>query len=146
MRIFVPLFSLALAGCYTYAGTPAADVPVGREVRVALTDSGSAAVAELVGPRAATLEGRFVARAPDAFTMNVAEVTRFDGSSEGWRGERVTLPQPTVKWVQRRSFARGRTAGLTAGLLAVAFVTVRAFQGSEDISRGGGRGGGGQQQ
>ena len=143
MRKLTPLLSLALAGCYTYAAAPATEIPVGRDVRLALTDSGSAAMAALVGPRAATLEGRFVGQAPDALTMTVAEVTRFDGSAEGWRGERVTFPAPTVKWVQSRTFARNRTLGLTAGIVGAALLAVRAFGGGEDVTGGGGRGGGG---
>ena len=143
MRTTPLLIPLLLAGCYTYADTAPAAVPVGTAVRVALSDSGSLQLAPLVGPRAAALEGRFAARTDTAFTVAVRQLTRFDGSDEGLRGERVRIPAAATTGLQRRSLSRGRTAGLTAGVVAVAALAIRAFQGSEDVTRGTGRGPGG---
>ena len=142
MHKLLPLLPLVLTGCYTYANSSVGDVPVGREVRVALTDSGSLRLAALVGPRASALEGRLAARADTAATLAVHQVTRFDGTSESWNGERVALPAAALRTVQRRTLSRGRTIGLAAGLVGTALLAVRAFQGSENLERGGGLGGG----
>ena len=138
-RQLLPLAALAAAGCYTYTPAPSADIPPGREIRASLTDAGSVQLGSLIGPRAAAIEGRFAARTDTTITVSVSQVTRFDGSEETWRGERVIVPRSAFAAVQRRQFSRARTAGLTGTLLAAAVLAVRSF-GSEEGIPGGGTG------
>jgi hypothetical protein len=133
----------ATAGCFNYARVPASDVRTGAEVRVELAESGAAELARLVGPRASALDGRLVSRSDTALTLSVSSITRTSGVDETWPGEEVIVPSSAVALVQTRRLARGRTALLMAGIVALGVAVAAAFSNAEDINAGGSRPSGG---
>jgi hypothetical protein len=119
---------MLLAGCYGYypATTPA---PVGRDVELTLTDSGSFALARQIGPSAEAIAGRMTADSANAIVLSVRGVRQRDGNDVDWKGERVAVPRPLVVKLEERRFSRARTA-LFAGTIAVGLVVMRqAFSG-----------------
>jgi hypothetical protein len=123
---------MLLGGCYGYypPNTPA---PVGRDVAVTLTDSGSFALARQVGPSAEAINGRFTADSGNAIVLSVRGVRQRDGNDVGWRGERLIVPRPLVVKVEERRFSRTRTA-VFGGALVVSLVALRQAFGGEGFS------------
>src|ERR1044071_5972026 len=121
-----------LGGCYGYypASTPA---PVGRDVQVTLSDSGSFALARQVGPSTAAIDGRLASDSGNAMVLSVTNVRRRDGSEIDWKGERVTVPRPIVIKVEERRFSRGRTT-LFAGALALGLIGTHQALGGPGFS------------
>ena len=120
-RLTIASLLLFVGGCYGYypATTP---TPVGRDLEVTLSDSGSFALARQVGPSTATIGGRFASDSGNAIVLAVTGTRRRDGTEVDWRGERVAVPRPVVVKVEERRFSRGRTTlfatVLTLGLIA----------------------------
>ena len=78
---------ILLGGCYGYY--PAvAPTPVGRDVQVTLSDSGSFALARQIGPSTEAIDGRLASDSGGSIVLSVTGVRRRDGSEIDWRGER----------------------------------------------------------
>jgi hypothetical protein len=123
---------ILLGGCYGYY--PAvAPTPVGRDVQVTLSDSGSFALARQIGPSTEAIDGRLASDSGGAIVLSVTGVRRRDGSEIDWKGERVTVPRPIVIKVEERRFSRGRTL-LFAGALAIGLVGTRQALGGSGFS------------
>jgi len=141
-RRIVPLIVL-LGGCYGYY-PPASPAPVGRDVEVTLSDSGTMALSRQVGPSAEAVRGRFATDSANALVLAVTGVHQRDGNDVDWKGERVVIPRPLVVKVEERRFSRARTA-LFTGAIAIAAVALRqafsgdgfSFFGSGQVGKGG---------
>ena len=131
------------AGCYAYTPVTTPRAAPGTEVRVTLAEQGAAELARLVGPRAASLEGRVVAGADGALTLAVTAITRTNGVEETWPGDQVAIPRSAVAVAQTRGVARARTLMLTAAIVAAGVLVGAALTAGEDINRGATRPGGG---
>ena len=117
---------ICLGGCYGYypATTPA---PVGRDVQVTLSDSGSFALARQVGPSTEVIDGRFASDSANSIILSVTGVRRRDGTEVDWKGEHVAVPREDIATVKERKFSVGATAllgGLTGGGLAAAIALI----------------------
>jgi len=143
VRIAPILFAVVLtAGCYYYRpmATPALTPASARYVSVALTDSGTDRLWRYLGPDVGSLRGRLVTTDESTYTMSVFAVDLRQGTSLGWKGERVVLSRQLVSGLSERRFSVGRST-LAGGLSATAFVlTLRAFK---ILTGGGGSSGGG---
>lgn len=143
VRIVAILFAVVLtAGCYYYRPMPTpAPTPASLTyVSVALTDSGTDRLWRYLGPDVGSLRGRLVTTDDSTYTMSVFAVDLRQGTSLGWKGERVVLNRQLVSGLSERRFSVGRTT-LAGGLSATAFVlTLRAFK---ILTGGGGSSGGG---
>ena len=138
-RLLLPAVSTLLlaGGCYGYYPETTA-TPVGRDVQVTLTDSGSVVLAPRIGPQVQSLLGRLDADSSRNLLVALSSVKRRDGDETTWKGERVAVPRALVATVEERRFSRARTT-LFSGALAVALVAIReGFAG-----RGGSTGGSG---
>lgn len=130
-----------LSGCYAYVPPPessAAPLP-GREVRVELTDAGTAALAPKVGPGVTAVVGRVVSADDSALTLAVTTTEKRNGLEDLWKGENVAVQRAQVATLQERRFSRSRTAvaaGIGVGLAAIFYAALGG-------SLGGGSGGGG---
>jgi hypothetical protein len=123
------LVLLMLAGgCYGYYPIEHSS-PVGQQVMLTLTDSGSLVLARQIGPAAQSLLGRVATDSNNAVTIAMSSVQQRDGNETSWRGEPVVVPRPLVANLVERRFSRGRTA-LLAGVTGLAVVALRqAFHG-----------------
>lgn len=142
-RSAIAVLLMLTTGCYTYTTVPSTELAPERELRLTLTDAGSAELWRVLGPRAEAVHGHVTARDSSAFSVAVAQVVRSSGVEERWAGELVRLPQPAVARVQTRRFSTTRTLMMAGGLAAITFAVTRLFDSSEDITGPAGRPGGG---
>lgn len=112
------------SGCYTYAPMPAAPAP-GTDVVVGLNDEGRVSLGQSVGPAAQQIEGKLQERTDSAYVVSVSSVSYFNGGSNKWSGEPLTIGRSLVTQIQERQFSRSRTfavaAAATGALLAFVF-------------------------
>jgi len=113
-----------VSGCYTYSPIPAAPAP-GTDVVLGLNDQGRVTLGQSVGPAAQQIEGKLQERTDSAYVVSVSSVSYFNGGSNKWSGEPLTIGRTLVTDVKERQFSRSRTfvvvAGATAAFLAFVF-------------------------
>jgi hypothetical protein len=97
------------SGCYTFSPLGDTSTP-GSEVSLGLNDQGRAALGQSVGPAARSIEGTLAERTDSAFVVKVQSVSYFNGLSNKWSGEPVTVGRSFVQEARQRRFSSGRTA------------------------------------
>jgi hypothetical protein len=122
-------FLIFIGGCYGYY-PPSTPAPVGKDVEVTLSDSGSFALARQIGPSAAAINGRFTSDSANALVLSVTGVRQRDGNEVDWKGERVSVPRPLVIRLEERRFSRGRTTLFVGGIVVGLLVARQSFGGS----------------
>jgi hypothetical protein len=113
---------------------------------VTLTEEGSVAVAALVGPRVAAIDGRLTARDDSTVSLAVTSTTRRNGVEDPWSGEPVVVRRAAVNALEERVFSGRRTAvaaAITAGALAAVYAIVGGITGGSRTGPGASGGGGG---
>jgi hypothetical protein len=103
-----------LAGCYRLTPIEGA-ATTGQEVRLSLSDEGSARMAPMIGPRIAAIDGRILETADTAYTLAVTAVVGQGGRSMAWSNERLSVPRAAVSSVRTRTLDRKRS-WIVAGL------------------------------
>jgi hypothetical protein len=109
------------SGCYTYTPMPAAPPP-GTVLVLGLNDQGRVGLGPSVGPSAQLIEGTLQSRTDSAYVVSVNSVSYFNGGSNKWSGESLTIGRTFVQDVRERQFSRGRTL-LVVAAGAAAFLT-----------------------
>lgn len=135
--------SLLSGGCYAYREPPATGVSPGQEVHVSLTDAGTAAVAPLVGPSVAAINGRVLSSADTALALAVSSTEKRNGVEDLWRGEQVLVRREYIGSLQQRALSRTRTLVAGGALVALGAILYGALGGVNGSSNSGGGGGGG---
>lgn len=130
-----------LSACYDYVRPPR-DAPVpGSEVRVALTDAGSLAVAPSVGPRVETVDGRLTSVGADSVVLGATETTQYDGTESTWRGERVAVPRSAISSMSVRRLNGTKTALIGVAAVGALVALIAGFKlgktGSATVIHGG---------
>lgn len=126
------------SGCYTYSPMPAAPAP-GTEVVVGLNDEGRVILGQSVGPAAQQIEGKLQEHSDSAYVVSVSSVSYFNGGSNKWSGEPLTIRRGLVTQIQERQFSRSRTfvvSAAAAGAL-LAFIFSRSLFGNSTPERQG---------
>ena len=139
MRLHICTVLLACVGCYAYAPVTGVKPLLGNDVRVALTDSGSAALRSSIGPFVTTIDGHLVADSADTYFLNVSRTIGRNGAETDWENERVEVPRAFVRELTMRQFAPARTAvasGIMGGALAILSVAFLHAGGAGGIGSG----------
>ena len=132
-----PLFVIPLvAACYVYHPVPGSAAPTTDEVRMALTDAGTADLAAQLGPSIVEVTGRLVSNSADAYVVSLLGTRTRGGIEATWRGERVTVQRSLVSRLDERRFSRTRTALLGFGTIVAALVAREAFWGPGGVFGG----------
>ena len=115
----IAAFGFVLLGaCYRY--TPTASAPLaGADVRLHLSEAGSATVAPVIGVGMTSVSGRVVSVSDSELVLAVSETAGADRRL-AWAGERITLPRSAVTSFERRSLDRSRTIGVGAASVGAA--------------------------
>lgn len=134
LRLFflVPL----LAGCYVYKPVGTSVPPAGHELRLTLTDAGTATLAPQLGPSVVAVGGKLIEDSSEAYVLSVVETRKRNGVEMSWLGEQVSIAKSVVATVQRREFSRTRTALVTIGTIAGIFAAREAFWGPGGVFGG----------
>lgn len=118
-RKTIAVITLATTGaCYTSRPLESFPPPVGNDLIATLTDTGSAEMASVVGPRVTGISGRYLGLAGDSLLLSVKTVIKRDGNEEFWRGEQVGIPRSNVATLSRRQFSQLRSGLIVGGLVA----------------------------
>jgi len=134
------LIAILNAGCYYYRPVATPTPAPATFVSIALTDSGTDQLWRYLGPEVGALRGRLLATDGGSYAMSVYAVDLRNGTTLGWKGERVVVSRGLVSGLSERCFSLGRTT-LAGGLSAAGFVlTLQAFK---VLSGGGSNPGGG---
>jgi hypothetical protein len=116
------------AGCYSF--TPVAQTPApGTQLVLGLNDQGRATLGQSVGPAAETIEGTLQAKNDSAYVIAVSSVRYFNGGSNMWSGEPLTVSKSFVQQAQERRFSRSKTALAFAvgAAAALSFILTRSL-------------------
>lgn len=138
-RSFVACMLVATTACQSYSTVALSAVPVGADVQLALTDSGSNAIASDVGAHAQLLEGKVTRSDTAGLALVVSELTRTGGTTELGEGRTVSVPADAVATVRVQSLSVPRSL-LAAGVFAIGSVLAGRSLGGGSGSAG--RGGG----
>ena len=119
-------------GCYTTQPLMAAP-DVGTPTVIVLNDRGRVALGEALGQNVDRLEGGVVSRGDSSFVVAVRNVRYFNGETNEWKGEQVTVPVAGVRTLEARRFSRKRTWTLVGALTAgfIAFIITRSVLGED---------------
>jgi hypothetical protein len=127
-----------ISGCYTFM--PAAMNPApGTDMVLGLNDQGRVTLGRSVGPAAETIEGKLQSKTDSAYVISVSSVRYFNGGSNTWSGEPLTVGTSSVQQAQERRFSASKTAlavAVTAGA-ALAFILTRTLFGSSSPDKSG---------
>ena len=126
-KVVLLVLCAVLGGCYTRR--PLETVPPQPNVRVValLTDSGTVAMSNAIGPGAQEVEG-VVARATDTeWTFAMMRVDHRDGRSIPWNRELVTFPAATLTKPVVVALNKKKSWLAAAGITVGAYVIARAF-------------------
>jgi hypothetical protein len=119
-----------LQGCYAAVPTSLAAVVPNSEVHVTLTSDGAAALVTSVGPRAAALDGRVVARVDSALTLAVTRVARTTRTAEDWPADAITVPWSAVQSVTVHRLSPSRSVVFAGATVVAALLAGRSLRGS----------------
>jgi hypothetical protein len=110
------------SGCYTFV--PVAASPIaGTRVVLGLNDQGRATLGQSVGPAAEIIEGTLQTKNDSAYVIAVSSVRYFNGGTNIWSGEPLSVSTALVQQAQERRFSPSRTA-LTVALSAAAVLSL----------------------
>jgi len=116
------VFLLGVAsGCYTYTPVRAVETP-GTVLVFPLNDQGRLTLGKSVGPSAQAIEGTLQSSSDSSYVVAVNSVSYFNGGSNKWSGEPLTIGRTLVNDVKERQFSRSRTL-LVVGAAAAAFLS-----------------------
>ena len=132
LALLLPL----LAGCYVYRPVGTAVPPAGHQLRLTLTDAGTATLAPQLGPSVVAVNGKLIEDSTDAYVLSVVETQKRNGIEMSWLGEQVSISTSVVSTVQRREFSRSRTALVTAGTIVGILAARAAFWGPGSVFGG----------
>lgn len=119
--------AVVLGACYDYVPQVAQQPTPGTEVRLTLTDLGSASAAAAVGPRVESVDGRITQITGDSIVVAATQTTRQGGVESTWNGERVALPRSAVASIGVRRLSASRTALASAVGVAAVVGTIAGF-------------------
>jgi len=132
LLLFLPL----VAGCYVYRPLGTSTPPRGHQLRMTLTDAGSATLASQLGPSVEAVGGMLVEDSPEAYVLSVVETRNRRGIETSWLGEQVSISKSAVATIERREFSRTRTGLVTVGTIAGILAARAAFWGPGGVFGG----------
>lgn len=123
------LLGLVLASGACYVQRPLSNPIPEASTRIVaqITDTGSAALASVIGPGARMVEGVVVRAEPTAWDMEVIRVDYRGGGSQLWNRERVTFPRYALTNASERTFNRKRSWIIGLAITGTAFLAAKLF-------------------
>lgn len=127
MRALLSLSLMTSAGCYTQRPLDGPVPAPATRIIAELTDAGTVAMSNLIGPGATEVEGVVAAANDEAWTLQLLRVDHRDRRSIDWNREAVRFPRtalhdPVVKVLDRKK------SWLAAGAITIgALLAARSF-------------------
>lgn len=131
----------ALAGCYAYRPATQAQITPRQDVRVTVTSTQHAALAEVLRSGSSSFPATYLEAANGELLFSVPLRNPTPGMRRTTLRNRISIPATDVVHIERRELSVWRTAALTAAIAAgVSAVSIVAF-GGDNNAEGGKRGG-----
>jgi hypothetical protein len=130
----LPAF-IAGTGCYRYEPTTLEMVHPGERVSVTLVPSDAPALAPILGPDAASVQGRLTALAPADMTIALTQIARGSGPEQFLNDQPVTLPRRSAASIAVRRLDRPRSHHAAVSI-AAAIVAGQVFINQAGINGG----------
>ena len=107
-----------------------------------LNDQGRVTLGRSVGPAAETIEGKLQTKTDSAYVISVSAVRYFNGGTNTWSGEPLTVGTSSVQQAQERRFSASKTALVVGGAAAavLTFILTRSIFGSSSPDKSGTQG------
>lgn len=123
-----------VGACYDYVPMrTSSSTLVGREVELALTDSGAVVQGRMIGAGSTAIDGTLLGDSTGHYLIAARQVRRRGADPAPWTGERLAIAHPLVSSISARQLAKRRTTltvvGVVAGLIA-ARAAIRGLGGS----------------
>lgn len=120
--------AFASLGCYGSIAVPPEQAARSQQVVLELTDGGSVALAQSLGPQLARVTGRVEQYSPSTgYAVFVSETTTRSGIETPWKGERVVIAESMVRKTFERRLSKGRTTAMAAAFVGGALLVAKAF-------------------
>jgi hypothetical protein len=120
-------FALATTGCYMQRPLETEPPPPATRVIVDLTDAGTVAMSNALGPGVLEVEGVVTSADANAWALNMLRADHRDGRSIMWNREPVSFPRSTLVNPVVVVFDKKRSLLAAGGITIGAFVLARAF-------------------
>ena len=111
--------------CQRYVPLELTPVPVGKDVRVSLSDNAATTSFAQIGSRISQAEGRVIFATDSTLAIGVSAVKRTNGIEDGWNGDTVVFQRAQVVGVEQRRISRSRTF-LTLSVLVAGGIVAHA--------------------
>jgi hypothetical protein len=135
-RPMLLLCALLASACYEYLPARNSGSLLGQRVQLALTDSGTVAMASKIGPSIDVVEGDLVADSAGSYVLAVTQTRARGGTESDWRGEHVAIAHPLVSSFAERRFSRSRST-FAGALMSVGVVAITVGLRGNGSSSGG---------
>lgn len=128
---------LVAGACQVYTPVAVAPTIAGSDVRVTLTERGTATLYGPLGSGATQLEGKVRGVTDSSFSLAVTQVRRLSGVEETWNGEPFTLKQSDIATVEHKQTSVTRSLLLAGGVIGGAILAGRLGTGDQTGTLGG---------
>src|SRR5688572_25879128 len=118
---------ITTAGCYLEQPLTVIPPPPTTRIIAQLTDSGTVALSDDIGPGALEVEGVVSSADANAWTLQLIRVDHRDGRSINWNREPVTMRRSLLSNPMVRRLDKKRSWLAAAGITIGAILAARAF-------------------
>lgn len=135
--VIIAVLTAALNACYTQHPITSPVPAVGTQIVAQLTDTGTVAMGNQLGPGVTEVEGVVAAADDTNWRLLMLRVDQRGVGSTMWSREPVTFPRLALTRVTERQLDKKRSWIIAGAIAATALIAARAF-GAFDITSGGG--------
>jgi predicted small lipoprotein YifL len=129
---------VSLTACYTQRPLEVPVPTASTRIVASVSDSGTVAMSNAIGPGAVEIEGVVAAADADVWNLHLMRVEHRDGRSIPWNRELVSFPRNALARPMERRLDRTKSWLAAAGIAAAALIVGRVFQTlATDDRRGG---------
>lgn len=129
-----------MSACYTHRPLEGAVPTPSTRIVAIISDSGTVAMSNAIGPGAVEVEGVVTAADANVWNLQLVRVDHRDGRSIPWNGELVSFPRNALASPMVRRLDKRKSWLAAAGITAAALIVGRAFQALATDDRPGGGG------
>ncbi len=126
-RAVVAAVAVFASGCYMQRPLDVTPPPPSTHLMAQLTDSGTVALSNALGPGALGVEGVVAAADAQSWTLQMLRVDHRDGRTIEWNREQVVFPRAVLSQPMVKVLDKKRSWMAAGGIVIGAFVLAQTF-------------------